>query len=217
MPKLISFYHQLFPNRIEKQLLVGSLVVVALVATRVLYLQSFKNIYLAWNLFLAWIPYAISVLWINSKRSQTRLESIFALLVWFIFLPNSPYIITDFIHLPSTVESVLWLDIIKLFLASALGLLWGMLSIFNVESWLKLHWNIQFKLIHRLLMFAILGYGVYMGRELRFNSWDLFIKPLDVLLYIKGSLCLPTLFFVIGIAGLQWLVYGFTKTNFKIE
>lgn len=134
--------------------------------------------FLLWNLFLAIVPYLIT-LWISTKRilygNKTKL--FLAILVWLLFVPNSFYIITDLFHLDRFDSAPKWFDLLLIFSFAWNGLLLGLLSVRMVEKVVERVWGKGFSLI---LLFAVMwlnAFGIYLGRYLRFNSWDVFTQP----------------------------------------
>src|ERR1051326_5564279 len=130
-------------------------------------------IFLCWNLFLAWIPFlcALCLDEVNDYPKRKLLRRII-FCVWLVFFPNSPYIITDLFHLHPRAGMPLWFDLFLLISFAWNGLMLGFASLMVVQRWMsyvlskKLNW-----VLVTLLMFAC-GYGVYLGRFERWNSWD---------------------------------------------
>jgi len=134
--------------------------------------------FLIWNLFLAGIPYAMSQLiksnnWI--KSTSTLL--IMALSIWLLFLPNAPYIITDLIHLNHINSNLIWFDALLIFVFAANGLLLAVLSMVDVHTILKEKWSNIVASLSIILISLLSGFGIYLGRYLRWNSWELFTQP----------------------------------------
>lgn len=136
-------------------------------------------IMLTWNLFLAWFPLGV-VLVLRDLRSsgfQNRWLLCTGLAIWLAFLPNAPYIITDLYHIKNIDNPLLWFDTMTLFLFALTGLLIGLYSILVVHRMLRplagawLTW--AFILISQILS----GFGIYLGRFGRWNSWDVLTKP----------------------------------------
>ena len=113
------------------------------------------------------------------------------LFCWLIFFPNAPYIITDFIHLKSRPIVPQWFDIVFLFLYAWTGLVLGLVSLIDIEKVLipKIG-SIKVKLGIIVLLF-LSAYGVYLGRVLRWNSWDIIYRPLQLILEALAPLFSP--------------------------
>lgn len=150
-----------------------------LLVFRAITFQSFAYLFLIWNLFLAAVPYFISNYLRNNKTSISNFKLISVLCLWLLFLPNAGYIITDFFHLKNITSAPLWLDTLILFSFSITGLIFFFISIYQFEKIIQQHFKIK---TFYLTLFVIIlsAFGVYLGRYLRWNSWDI-ITQLDVL------------------------------------
>jgi uncharacterized membrane protein len=145
---------------------------------RALYSGSHVFLFLNWNLFLACIPWIVTSFTLLTRGIQRSRIAIFLLLgFWLLFFPNAPYILTDLIHLRMVTTMPIWFDLILILSFAWTGLLFGFLSLRDIE-WLlrKKMKSLQVNIISTLLLF-IGGFGVYIGRYLRWNSWDLITRP----------------------------------------
>ncbi len=135
-------------------------------------------LFLVWNLFLAWIPYWIA-LNINrvTKLTDSKLAMGSMLAAWLLFFPNAPYIVTDLLHLKSRSPIPLWYDMMVLVTFAWTGLMLGFLSLYEVQQFLQK--RLSAKLVWALITAAIFlgSFGVYLGRFLRWNSWDVIMRP----------------------------------------
>lgn len=204
---------KLYTNNISltKLLILSTLTIYMMVAMRIMVTHSLKNAYLIWNLFLAAAPYFM-VVWI--KRKNFKVKSVkFTIIgsLWLLFLPNAPYLITDLVHLQYTDSVPLWYDYSKLFFASFVGMAWGLFSILSLENYIDKQLNLKHKPLLIMMLFGIVSYGVYLGRFLRWNSWDIFTRPLEFLISLKGTLCFETFAFVIVFSVIQFFVYVVLK------
>jgi uncharacterized membrane protein len=180
---------------------------------------------LIWNLFLAWLPLVFILL---AKRVfQKRLFTtssfnriiVFGLtFLWLIFFPNSPYIITDLIHLSHLPKNLIWFDSICIFVTALTGLAMGFYSLLIFQN----IWNqILGKVITWLALLSSLvmsGFGLYLGRVVRLNSWDIFSNPKAFLVHSWFSLNNPaaiqyTLIFSIVLISLYLSFYYFQKDD----
>ena len=148
-----------------------------LLATRIVITGEPDYIFLAWNLFLAWIPFTISQ---NIQNVTGRWRIFFLIGLWLLFLPNAPYIITDFLHLKLRPPVPYWYDILLLFSASLNGLLLGILSLLTVEKFLVNRYGNRLSGLLILSSFFLCAFGIYMGRWLRWNSWDILVNPFGI-------------------------------------
>lgn len=128
-----------------------------------------------WNLILALLPYffaglAVERVWV--------LRWVFFIL-WFVFFPNSLYIFTDYIHLPEHPE-MLHFDIVYISVMAIAGLFSGFASLEIVHTFLNKHFHKKIAWLLVGTTFVIAIFGVYIGRFLRFNSWDIISHPLTI-------------------------------------
>lgn len=134
--------------------------------------------FLTWNLFLAWIPYLAALLF---ERFQSAGAARWTLLCWFgiwlAFLPNAPYLITDFIHLEPRPPIPVWYDMVVLFSFACTGMALGVTSLYEMH--LALRRQFSGKIAHLIIFGAsgLAGFGVWLGRFLRWNSWDILANP----------------------------------------
>jgi len=163
----------------KKNLLLATLSCFLLEAGRIIYSNSLDYIFLIWNLFLAAIPYLIASN-IQSKQSKGY-KLIWQSAVWLLFLPNSLYIITDLKHFRERSPVPEWFDCLLLFSFSTIALLFGLLSFYHMNQVLKKY--VSKTVQHLVLIFIsfISGFGVYLGREERWNSWDIVTNPFSLL------------------------------------
>ena len=160
-----------------------------MVLFRVLLTGSFFYVFLVWNLFLASIPYCISQVttaYFNLVSKKWLLLPV--AFIWLLFLPNAPYIITDFIHLNQSSGNLLWYDAFMIFVFATNGLCYGILSMHDVYKLLRTNWNAYFTIYLIILVAFLSGFGIYLGRYLRWNSWEIFTDPVTLLYDIKISL-----------------------------
>lgn len=147
---------------------------IVLLIVRIILTKELTYIFLAWNLFLAWIPFAVSQQLDNIK---SKWKLFFIILLWLLFLPNAPYIITDFLHLKQRSPVPYWYDILLLFSAALNGLLLGLASLLKVEKFLIDCYGKKISAFLILCSFFLSAFGIYIGRYLRWNSWDIITNP----------------------------------------
>jgi uncharacterized membrane protein len=142
-------------------------------------LQDWGFIFLAWNLFLAWVPLLfIKWVWEQEVRRQAPFGLLMVyLLVWLLFFPNAPYIITDLKHLRAVPEHMIWYDALMIFTFSVAGFLTGLYSIRIVHRIITLRWNERLAWTSVAMAMLMSGFGVFLGRYGRWNSWDIITQP----------------------------------------
>lgn len=181
-------------------------------------LVNITFIFLIWNLFLAWIPYLIAL----NLEGITRLKgggilAGMALLLWLLFFPNAPYIITDLLHLKHRADIPKWYDLMLFFSFAWTGLMLGFLSLQEVQLFLKKRLGHGKARLLVCLSLVLCGFGIYLGRFLRWNSWDLFANPRPLMADLFEILSNPllhmhTLGLAIVLSGLLLLAYFTIQT-----
>jgi len=137
---------------------------------------------LNWNLFLAFIPWFLtSFLMINSKYKKNKIVIGTLLFFWLLFFPNAPYILTDLIHLEGKQSVQLWFDLILILSFAWTGLLFGILSLMDIEKLLNQVMSKKRVNFIIVILLFIGSFGVYLGRFLRWNSWDIISNPFGLI------------------------------------
>lgn len=133
-----------------------------------------------WNLFLSWIPLIIAFLADSLTKRYGEIPVVLTLLsvTWLAFFPNAPYMITDLAHLTVDYQRDLtWHDTIMLFFYAEVSLFNGLVSLY----WIHRSWRRVFSKrpanILLLISLPLAGFGVYLGRVRRMNSWDIIHEP----------------------------------------
>jgi uncharacterized membrane protein len=134
--------------------------------------------FLVWNLVLAWIPLLLSLgVYDAYRRGRSLLWVAPMIVLWLLFLPNAPYIVTDFVHLSASSRAPLWFDGVELSAFAWTGMLLGFVSLYLVHAVLRDRYGARFGWSAVLFVLALSGVGVYLGRVKRWNSWDLLTQP----------------------------------------
>jgi uncharacterized membrane protein len=163
---------------------------VALLFIRFLGTENLGFIFMIWNLFLAWVPlFFIKWVWEQEKLRPSPLFMLgIYLTVWLLFFPNAPYLITDIKHLRGVAEQTIWFDSLMLFLFAFSGFLTGLYSIRIVFRILNHRWNDKIAWLTIAGSMILSGFGVFLGRYGRWNSWDIITQPGALLRGIVASL-----------------------------
>ena len=148
---------------------------------RIITSGKLSYVFLAWNLALACIPYVISE-WLTKHPHllERKIKLILVVFVWMLFMPNSFYILTDLFHLDNMGYGHPWFDLTLILSFAWSGLLLGIASIRKMEILVK---KSKGKLISVLIVCAVMwlnAFGVYIGRFLRYNSWDIITNPFSL-------------------------------------
>lgn len=167
-------------NEVSQILTLSAMFSTALVLFRFSYTGDPLFIFLLWNLFLAFVPYAISG-WMERKiLAKNELMFFISVFIWMLFIPNSFYIITDLFHLPQNERMPFWYDLALLFSFAWCGILLGIVSVRQMEKIFENYFSKKFGLIFIMPVMFLNGIGVYVGRYLRFNSWDIITNPFQL-------------------------------------
>ena len=151
-----------------------------MIACRIIYSGSIRYIFILWNLFLAWIPFQVSLL-LSKLKTIKNIRAIIILSCWLLFFPNALYVVTDLIHLEEENSIPVWYDAIMLFMASLTGLMLAFVSLYKVEKFLRLHIKSRSVTEQLIVFFLFAGsFGVYLGRFDRWNSWDVITYPVQL-------------------------------------
>ncbi|GIV96728.1 MAG: hypothetical protein KatS3mg057_1385 [Herpetosiphonaceae bacterium] len=160
-------------------LVLASLLACGLLAGRIYLTRTHHFIFLIWNLFLAWIPYMWSM-WaaaIDRRYPGAWWRLILPGSIWLIFFPNAPYIITDLIHLQWAPQQTLLYDAGMVAAFAWSGCFLGVASLRAWQNIVERYAGWSAGWIFAILMVGLGGLGVYIGRFLRWNSWDLLLNP----------------------------------------
>ncbi|WP_299160844.1 DUF1361 domain-containing protein [uncultured Tenacibaculum sp.] len=198
-------------NKTQKSILLIVLFCAILQLIRVQYTQSLFFSFLLWNLFLACIPYIVSE--VMKKRPLTKTKIIIGTSFWLLFLPNAPYMITDFIHLHHSKSTMIWYDLFMIFCYANTGLLLSIVSMHTIYKIIQKNWTLTIANYFIIGVVFLCGFGIYLGRFLRFNSWDIFTTPLQTLKQSLTSFTNQNAWFVsIGFGSLLWIMFSLYKT-----
>lgn len=159
----------------ESILLAFFLFIGILIGCRIYFSGSLLFVFLLWNIFLAWIPFKTSQYLVMAEHGKWKQGLLFGL--WLLFFPNALYIITDLIHLELESSVPKWYDVVLLFSSSVMGLMMAFISLNRVEHYLGQKLGSRWKPWLVPLLIFLGSFGVYLGRFLRWNSWDIIRDP----------------------------------------
>jgi uncharacterized membrane protein len=184
VPKLfgpqLSIYQSFLPMAPLLTILsISSLMSVTMLIARFWYSGHTTFKFLVWNLFLAWIPlFCALALWhYGQQMRKPLLRMVLLFLGWLIFFPNAPYLMTDFLHLGQRHNIPLWYDLILIFSFAWNGLVVGFTALWIVQAVTQKFYGqgVSWLVVGFTLITS--GFGVYLGRFLRWNSWDVLTDP----------------------------------------
>lgn len=154
---------------------------VTLVALRVQYTTRITFVFLVWNIFLALIPYIISTLLVLYHRHLGTFSLLVLFAAWLAFLPNAPYILTDLFHLRPRPGVPYWYDLALILFFAWNGLMLGYASIMDIQSVFAARFRPWIGWCVAVGTLLLSGFGIYLGRYLRWNSWDIISSPKSLL------------------------------------
>lgn len=174
----------------------ASLICVLLVAARVAYSDSPRHTGLIWNLFLAWIPFVLAYAahTISWRRKWLYFVIPVIAFLWLIFFPNAPYMLTDLQDLARGKGGApLWYDVIIVGWCSWTGMLLGVISLYLMQDIIFRTFNRATGWVFVFAISASSSFGMYIGRFVRLNSWDILQNPAETTMEILGLVIDPSM------------------------
>jgi uncharacterized membrane protein len=148
--------------------------------------------FLVWNLVLAWIPFLLALaLYDGNRRGAPRPWQLLLAAGWLLFLPNAPYIVTDFLHVGVIGGAPIWFDASLVAAFAATGVMLGLASLLLVQSVVSRTWGEVWSWLALVPAFALCSLGIALGRIARFNSWDAVSQPDAILRVLADKLLDP--------------------------
>lgn len=180
-------------QRIVNALLVSNGVSIGFFLARIAVTHSWRYSFLVWNLVLAWLPLLMAWLLVRrlDKESWRSGLNILLVVLWLGFLPNSFYIISDFVHLTSTGEIGLLYDIVLFTSFVFNGLVSGFASIFLLHRQFLKQLDERRSTILIGLVITSCAFAIYLGRYLRWNTWDVLVNPAGLLFDVSDRIINP--------------------------
>jgi uncharacterized membrane protein len=171
-------------NRKHQLLLLAgmSFFCLALCITRIVITGEINYFFLNWNLFLAFVPLGVTFLYELLLKDGNRYVHRWwmkagVLGTWLLFFPNAPYILTDIFHMRFEDSAPQWFDLILILSYAWTGLMAGFISLSDIQKYIlpiKSNWKMYATVVALIFLTA---FGIYLGRYLRFNSWDILNRP----------------------------------------
>lgn len=181
--RLVNRLHQFLSRHLFYPVALSTLLVFFFFASRAYLSQRIGYPFLIWNLFLAWLPYlfSLSVAAIHRVRPNWWWVMIFPGGLWLLFLPNAFYIVTDFIHLRNHPAIPIWYDAGLLAISAWTGIFLAIVSLSTLQDVVQAYLGRVYAWVFALVVIGMSGYGVYLGRFLRWNSWDVLNDPYEII------------------------------------
>lgn len=180
-------------HRLGATLLFSSAVSMALLLARFVATGNYNFWFLSWNLFLAWIPLGAAWWLVNRLKTTAWLTAgnVVLTFIWLAFLPNAFYIVSDLIHLRVTGTISILYDVVMLVSFTWNGFILGYISLYMVHE--QLRKRLGGLRAGGLVAFVLLlcSFAIYLGRYLRWNSWDVLINPAGIIFDVTDPLVNP--------------------------
>lgn len=176
-----------------RALIASNAVSLLLFGLRVVGTQTTDYWFLFWNLLLAWMPVLFAWLLIRALRSRAWSQPLPVLLsaLWLGFLPNSFYLMSDLIHLRSTGDIGILYDAVFMLSFIWNGLVAGLLSMIMVHRQLKQRRHQSVAVLLMIVVILLTSFAIYLGRNLRWNTWDVLINPAGLLFDVSEQVVSP--------------------------
>ena len=169
---------------------------IMLVLARVAYSDSGRHTGLIWNLFLAWIPFMLAYFAhaVSWRRATLYLIIPMIALLWLIFFPNAPYMLTDLQDLARRAsDAPLWYDVIIVVWCSWTGMMLGVISLYLMQDIIVRTFGRTAGWLFVFVISGLSSFGIYIGRFVRLNSWDILQNPTETAQEILGIVVDPSM------------------------
>jgi len=175
-------------------LLLSSLVSVALYLYGAWRNHSMEFGYFIWNLFLAWLPllFAFWLISVLKRKLWSSWEALAASVLWLLFLPNSFYMISDYIHLGDVARVDVVYDAVMFTSFIFVGVFLGLSSLFLVHREFAKRFTKVGNTAWLTVILLLCGFAIYLGRDLRWNSWDVLTNPAGLLFDVSDRFMHPS-------------------------
>ena len=172
-------------------LLLASGVAVGMLLIRAYFDTGWRYFFLLWNLLLAWLPIGFALL--AERWHKQWWLGMPATILWLLFFPNAPYLVTDLMHLQWINGAPIWYDALMIFSFALTGLLLGFVSLSWMQRLVQEKWGMVASWLFAIGSLTAGSFGIYIGRFLRWNSWDLFFHPFSLLANLWRTVNHPAL------------------------
>jgi uncharacterized membrane protein len=175
--------HRFLTQHAFYPLVLSSALACAILVARMRLSHSPTYAFLIWNLVLAWAPYywSLAAAALHQRRPAAWWRLLAPTALWLLFFPNAAYLVTDFVHLRPKEPIPLWFDIGLLAIFAWSGCFLAVVSLRTMQALVAAYLGRVTSWLFVATVFGLNGLGIYLGRFLRWNSWDLFLEPHGVL------------------------------------
>jgi uncharacterized membrane protein len=208
-------------------LFAASVFCIALVVVRNVHTGNADLRYLIWNLFLAWIPFALAIFVYDRWRRRGGGLTLLVLgALWLLFFPNAPYIATDFVHLERGGAVPFWYDAVTIAAFAWVGVLLGFASLYLMQTVVRQWRGALAGWIFAVVAIGLGSLGIYLGRFLRLNSWDALEHPSVIPRILHAVARDPfayqeaiavTVLFTVALTVAYFLLYSFAALQLELD
>jgi uncharacterized membrane protein len=156
--------------------------------------NGWSDWYLIWNLFLAWLPFVFACLLVLRLRQKewSSWSGIGLTLAWLVFLPNSFYMVSDLIHLEDMARKSVLFDSLTFTTFVINGLLLGYASLYLIQRLMRERGASPQKTgVFAVASLLVCSFAIYLGRDLRWNSWDVVVNPAGIIFDVSERILDP--------------------------
>jgi len=207
----------IFPRKEQSASIIFTLMLFSfgMLFIRVSITKTLHYLFLIWNVFLAVIPYVITII-LSERKRESKFVMLIAFVAWLAFLPNAPYIITDLFHLSRSSFKTIWIDTLVISAFAITGMLLFYFSLFKMKDLLLIFFSRKKCKAIILVTIFLSAFGVYIGRFLRYNSWEILSDPLQLFKDILNMIIHPienkdVWLFTVSFGLFLWLGYFIFK------
>ena len=192
------------------------------------------HLFLIYNVGLAVIPSILIYKYKNWHRKSLNSNiplNIFVFLIAFIFMPNSFYVITDFIHISrhryivghgiyrTYLNNVVgYVDLLNIFVCSVTATILGVRQIKGINDILVKNNSNIYKTVLIACESVLISFAIHLGRFIRLNSWDILSVPKILIQYpFKTADMQFILIYSVAVFGLNvtYMLYNFNKKAYS--
>lgn len=170
-----------------------SLLCLAFLGFRALTTGTTRYWFLPENLLLAWAGLGFGWLLVNQLKTRRWLswQNIGLSIAWLFFLPNTWYVLTDFIHVYPTGEISELYDFVMIATLALTGFMLGFTSLYLVHKEIakRVDKAKTWALIEAIVILS--SFAIYMGRVLRWSSWDLVTNTSGLIVNVSDRVADP--------------------------
>ena len=204
-------------RQLLKAFLISVLFSVVLLVGRMVASETTRYWFLVWNLFLGVVPLVFAALLVARLEQRGWRDWLAAVLgaLWLFFLPNSFYLLTDLIHLRNTGEVSILYDAVLFCSFIFNAYIAGYVSVYFVHRALLFYRDTR-RYAHIVvgLVFLLCGFAIYLGRYLRWNSWDMVMNPFGILFDLTDSIINPLAHPQVVVTTLMF--FGLLSTSYAV-